>query len=260
MFPILLQIGPITIRTYGAMVAIAFLASLHLGRLAARRYKIGEAFFLDLVALLIISGLLGARILYIFLNLSYFRDHPWESFKVWEGGLVFYGGFLLAALVGVIFTRYRGYGVAEIADICAPGLSLGQAIGRWGCFFAGCCYGKPTPLPWGVRFKDPSSLAPLGVQLHPVQIYESIGNLLIAGLLWMMLQRRKDSHGQPGEIFWLYVLLYGILRFAMETFRGDDRGPMHGGLAPSQIIALIAILISGSILLVQKTTQHDAHA
>ncbi len=238
------------------MIATAFLASLQVARMAAREHKIGEAFFLDLVAILILSGLLGARILYILVNLSYFREHPMESFKVWEGGLVFYGGFLLAAFVGVIFTRYRSYAVDEVADCLSPALALGQSIGRWGCFFAGCCYGKPTSLPWGVQFKDPASLAPLGVQLHPVQIYESIGDLLIAALLWLMLKRRKESHG---DIFWLYVLLYGILRFAMETLRGDDRGPVYGGLAPSQIIALAAILIAGSILLVQKTAKHDAH-
>jgi phosphatidylglycerol:prolipoprotein diacylglycerol transferase len=257
MFPILFHLGPLTIRTYGAMVALAFLASLQAARAIAHKHKIGEAFLLDLTAILIVSGLLGARILYILVNLSYFRDHPWESFKVWEGGLVFYGGFLLAAIVGIVFTRYRGYAVDEIADILAPALALGQGIGRWGCFFAGCCYGKPTPLPWGVKFKDPASLAPLGVQLHPVQIYESVGDLLIAALLWLILSRRKETHG---DIFWLYVLLYGVLRFAMETLRGDDRGPLHGGLAPSQIIALIAILISGSILLVQATAKHDAHA
>ena len=147
--------------------------------------------------------------------------------------------------------------IAVMADCLAPALALGQGIGRWGCFFAGCCYGKPTPLPWGIRFKDPASLAPLGVQLHPVQIYESIGDLLIAGLLWLMLQRRREAHG---DIFWLYVLIYGTLRFAMETLRGDDRGPLHGGLAPSQIIALMAIVISGSILMVQVTSKHDAHA
>src|SRR5215813_3073054 len=117
MFPILFHIGPLTIRTYGAMVALAFLASLQLARMAARTRRIGEAFLLDLVALLIVTGLLGARLLYILVNLSYFREHPWESFKVWEGGLVFYGGFLLAAIIGVIFTRYRGaYHVGDVAD------------------------------------------------------------------------------------------------------------------------------------------------
>src|ERR1019366_4245118 len=257
MFPILIHLGPLTIRTYGAMVALAFLGSLQMARMAARARRIGEAFLLDLVALLIMSGLLGARLLYILVNLSYFREHPWESVKVWEGALVFYGGFLLAAVVGVIFTRYRGYAVAEVADCVAPALALGQGIGRWGCFFAGCCYGKPTALPWGVHFKDPASLAPLGVELHPVQLYESAGNLLIAALLWSMLKRKKDTQG---GIFWLYVLLYGILRFAMETLRGDDRGPLYGGLAPSQIIALVAVLVSGSIFLVQTATKNDVHA
>jgi len=256
-FPILLHLGPLTIRSYGAMVALAFLASLQLARSLARSRRIGEAFFLDLVALLIMCGLLGARLLYILVNLSYFRDHPLDSFKVWEGGLVFYGGFLLAAFVGVVFTRYRGYSVDEVADCLAPGLALGQSIGRWGCFFAGCCYGKPTALPWGIRFKDPASLAPLGVQLHPVQIYESLGDIAIAVLLWALMRQKKETHG---DIFWLYVLLYGLLRFAVEILRGDDRGPLHGGLAPSQIIALIAILIAGSVLLVQKTTKNDAHA
>jgi phosphatidylglycerol:prolipoprotein diacylglycerol transferase len=255
MFPILFHIGPLTIRTYGAMVALAFLAALQVARAAARVRKIGETFLLDLVALLILSGLLGARLLYIVVNLSYFREHPWESFKVWEGGLVFYGGFILAALVGVVFTRYRGYDVGETADCLAPALALGQGIGRWGCFFAGCCYGKPTSLPWAVTFKDPASLAPLGVQLHPVQLYESIGNLLIAALLWLQLEHRKETHG---DIFWFYVFLYGVLRFAMETLRGDDRGPLHGGLAPSQIIALVAMLVSGSILLVQATSKPNA--
>src|SRR6202142_250802 len=106
MFPILFHLGPLTIRTYGAMVALAFLASLQLARMAARMRRIGETFLLDLVALLIVTGLLGARLFYILVNLSYFRDHPWESVKVWEGGLVFYGGFLLAALGGGVFSRY----------------------------------------------------------------------------------------------------------------------------------------------------------
>lgn len=257
MFPILLHLGPLTIRTYGAMVALAFLASLYAARSLARAQRIDEAFLLDLVAILIVSGLLGARIQYILVNFGYFADHPWESFKVWEGGLVFYGGFLLASVVGVVFTRSRGFPIGEVADCLAPALALGQGIGRWGCFFAGCCYGKPASLPWSVQFKDPTSLAPLGIPLHPVQLYESLGDFLIAGLLWVMLRRRKETHG---DIFWLYVLLYGGLRFAMETLRGDDRGPIYGGLAPSQIIALVAILVAGSKLLVQMTTKNDAHA
>jgi phosphatidylglycerol---prolipoprotein diacylglyceryl transferase len=256
MFPILLHIGPITLRTYGALVALAFLASLYLARAAARLRKIGESFLLDLAALLVITGLLGARIFYILLNLSYFRDHPAESFKVWEGGLVFYGGFLVAGVVGVIFTRYKGYAVSDVADAVAPSLALGHAIGRLGCFFAGCCYGKPATLPWAVQFKDPASLAPLGIALHPVQIYESLGSFLIAAFLWQRLIQKKETHG---DVFWLYVLLYGFLRFFVEVFRGDERGFILGGLSPSQLIALLAILVAGSIFLVRVASRHDSH-
>ncbi len=257
MFPILFHLGPLTIRTYGAMVAAAFLASLYLAKAAAEFRKIGESFLLDLVAILIVSGLLGARLLYILLNLSYFRDHPSESFKVWEGGLVFYGGFILAALVGVIFTRYRDYQVADVADVLAPALALGQGIGRWGCFFAGCCYGKPTSMPWGMRFSDPASLAPLGIDLHPVQIYESVGAILLSWGLWTVLARRKDM---KGHVFWLYVLGYGLLRFTVEVLRGDDRGPTLGGLSPSQIIAGVSVLIAGGIFVVRVASRHDAQS
>ena len=257
MFPILLHLGPLTIRTYGAMVALAFLAALQVARMTARVRRIEETFMLDIVAIAVMTGLLGARLFYILINWSYFREHPADSFKIWEGGLVFYGGFLLGALVTNLFARYRGYSMAEVSDCLAPALAVGQGIGRWGCFFAGCCYGKPTSLPWSVVFKDPTSLAPLGVELHPVQLYESAGDFVIAFILWQVLVRRKETKGQ---VIWLYVLLYGILRFAMETLRGDDRGAMHGGLSPSQLIALAAILVSGSIFLVQATSKHVTHA
>lgn len=254
MYPILLQIGAITVRTYGALVAFAFLAALHLARYAAKYRRIGESFLLDLVAMLIVSGLLGARLLYILLNLEYFRDHPVESFKVWEGGLVFYGGFILASIVGVVYTRYKGYSVADVADALAPSLAIGQAIGRWGCFFAGCCYGKPSALPWSVQFSDPASLAPVGIELHPVQLYESLGTLLIGGILWRLLSRSKETNG---EIFWLYLFLYGILRFIVEFFRGDERGFVLGGLSPSQLIAIGAVLVSGSLFLVRVATHNE---
>jgi phosphatidylglycerol---prolipoprotein diacylglyceryl transferase len=121
-----------------------------------------------------------------------------------------------------------------------------------GCFFAGCCYGKPTAKPWGVIFKDPASLAPLGIPLHPVQIYESIGNLLIGLFLWLQLSRRKH---EPGQVFWIYVLLYGALRFAMEILRGDDRGPTLGGLYPSQLISLSALLLATCVLAAQASAK-----
>jgi len=257
MHPILLQLGPITLRTYGALVVLAFLAALRVARTGAPLRGIQENFLLDLIAILIVTGLLGARLFYVLLNASYFLEHPFEIVKIWEGGLVFYGGFFTATVAGIWFAHRRRIRVGKVADCLAPALALGQAIGRLGCFFAGCCYGKPTSVPWAVTFKDPASLAPLGIDLHPTQIYESIGDLVIATVLWILLVRRPDS---KGDIFWLYVLLYGILRFAIEFLRGDDRGPTVGGLFPSQIIALVAILVAGSVIIAKQTTKHDAHA
>jgi phosphatidylglycerol:prolipoprotein diacylglycerol transferase len=257
MFPILLEWGPITLRTYGLLVALAFLAGLRLARAAARLRRIPESFLLDATAIAIVSGLVGARLLYVFLNAGHFRAHPLEIFKLWEGGLVFYGGFLLAAAVVAWYCRRKKISITAMADCAAPALALGQAVGRWGCFFAGCCYGKPTSAPWAVRFQEPASLAPLGIDLHPVQVYESIGNLFIALFLWTRLSRHREEHG---DVFWWYVLLYGALRFAMELLRGDERGPLLGGLAPSQFIAMSAVLVAGSILIAKKTTPHDAHA
>ncbi len=245
MHPILFTWGPITIRMYGAMVALAFLASLKIARLGGRARRIPELALLDLVAILVVSGLLGARIFYVLLNWSWFVQNPLDALKVWEGGLVFYGGFLLASVTGIWFIRRHHLPLGDVADVLAPGIAVGQAVGRWGCFFAGCCYGKPTTLAWAVRYTDPGSLAPTGIPMHPVQLYESFGSLFIAFILWREVLKRPDSRGR---IFWLYVLLYAVLRLVMESFRGDDRGPTLGGLYPSQIIATLAIIVSGSVI------------
>jgi len=254
MHPILFHIGPLVVRTYGALVALAFLVALRVARWGAHLRKIDEVFLLDLTAVLVLSGLIGARLLYVLLNMTYYVEHPWDSVKIWEGGLVFYGGFLLASAAGIWYVRWKGFSVGKVADILAPALALGQAVGRWACFFAGCCYGRPTTLPWGIRFSDPASLAPLGVDLHPTQLYESFGDLLIGLVLWLQLIRKKDS---DGEIFWLYILLYAALRFGVEFARGDDRGPTIGGLYPSQLIALIAMLVSASVLIAQAASKSN---
>src|SRR5882762_3612431 len=228
MHPILFQLGPLTLRTYGALIALAFLAALRIAKWGVQLRGISEKFLMDLSMILVFTGLLGARVFYVLLNWRYYLLHPLESLKVWEGGLVFYGGFILAALAGLWYVRKHRQSVGTVADCLAPALAMGQAIGRWGCFFAGCCYGRPTTLPWAIRFNDPASLAPLDIDLHPVQVYEAIGNLLIAFILWMRLVKKPDA--PRGQVFWLYVLFYGLLRFGMEMLRGDDRGPSLGGL------------------------------
>jgi phosphatidylglycerol:prolipoprotein diacylglycerol transferase len=125
-----------------------------------------------------------------------------------------------------------------VADILAPCLAIGQAVGRWGCFFAGCCYGAPTDAPWAITFTDPKSLAPLEVALHPTQVYLSINALAIFGILtW--LHKRKTFNGQ---VFWVYGILYSIGRFIIEFYRGDDRGVVV--LSTSQYIGIFVLGLS----------------
>lgn len=248
MYPLILSIGSFSLHTYGVLVATAFVVGLYVARLGARRRKISETFLMDWAMAVLLSGILGARLFYVLINFDYFRQHPADVFKVWQGGLVFYGGFLVAASVGVWLARRRLQPLASLADISTPALAIGQSIGRLGCFFAGCCYGKPTSSWVGIQFRDPSALAPLGIALHPTQIYESLGTLAIGLVLGWRLLNKKDP---AGMLFWLYVLLYGMLRFVLEIFRGDVRGEVMAGMYPSQWIALVAVVLSMSVLVSQ---------
>jgi phosphatidylglycerol:prolipoprotein diacylglycerol transferase len=253
MHPVLFHFGFLTVRTYGVLIALAFLTGIEVVKRAARRRGIPDVFVMDLAVVVVLAGLVGARLFYVCLSWRYYSQHFLEIFKIWEGGLVFYGGFIAATAAGIIYVRRNKFPLGVTADCFAPGIALGQAIGRLGCFFAGCCYGKPTSLPWAVRFSNPASLSPLGVDLHPTQLYESAGDFAVALILWVLFNRRRDSNGQ---FFWLYVLLYGVLRFLVETLRGDERGGTLGGLYPSQCIALAAVLISLAVLVARSSHSH----
>jgi len=217
MHPILVQIGPFTLRTYGALIAIAFLVSLRMTRWAIQGRGISEKFLMDLAIILVFSGLIGARLFYVMLNSAYYLANPMDSLKVWEGGLVFYGGFIAAALSGTWYCRKNNVPVQLMADCVAPALAMGQAIGRLGCFFAGCCYGRPTSLPWAVRFNDAASLAPLDIGLHPVQIYESAGSIVIAAVLWARLAKKP-----PRGLAWAWKWS-GIFRMWSSTQNSPTR-------------------------------------
>ena len=150
------------------------------------------------------ASLLGARLLYVLIEYKYFIDNPLEAFKIWKGGLVFYGGMIAAMAAGLIYIRKHDMPLWRVGDIVAPSLAIGQAIGRWGCFFAGCCYGVKTDVPWAITFTNPKSLAPLDIPLHPTQIYLSLNALVIFGILMWLLKRKSFD----GQVLWTY----GILR------------------------------------------------
>jgi len=236
MHPILFRWGPLTLYTYGLLMALAFLSGLLLATRQAEKEGIEPQLIIDLSFYLIMGALVGSRLFFVLLNYPYYSAHPLAIFQIWEGGLVFYGGLLGAAFTSAIYIRIKGLPFWQLADVFAPSIALGQAIGRWGCFFAGCCYGRPTDLPWAVVFHHPKSLAPLDLPLHPVQLYSSAKDLVI--FLFLIWQQRK-AH-PAGQLFWTYLLLYSGLRFIVEFFRGDPRPLIFGGpLSLTQGIGLV---------------------
>jgi phosphatidylglycerol:prolipoprotein diacylglycerol transferase len=218
-------VGPLTIYTYGVLLAAAYLLGLQLARRRATQRGLDGNLVLDLGIYIIISALVGAKLLLLITDFRAFAAHPRELLSLLRSGGVFYGGLILAVAVSLWYIRRVGLPLWTTTDVFAPGIALGHVIGRFGCLFAGCCFGRPTAMPWGVTFSDVFAASnvgtPLGVALHPTQLYEAGAEFLI---LMALLVMERRSRGFPGRTFWLYMLLYAISRFIIEFFRGDDRG------------------------------------
>ena len=241
MCPILFQLGRLTVYAYGSILAFGFIVGGVLILLKARREGISTDRVIELFCLTIFSALAGARGLDVLIDLSSYREDPLKVFRLWEGGLTFYGGFLLAVETGILYLRRYRLPVWKMADLFAPSVALGLFFARLGCFMAGCCYGKETALPWGVTFSHPQSLARLGVRLHPTQLYEAAGCFC----LFLFLARGEKKKSYEGEIFWLFILLYSLLRFLIEFFRDDPRGFLFGTFfSTSQAIGVLLAILS----------------
>jgi phosphatidylglycerol---prolipoprotein diacylglyceryl transferase len=249
MHPILLEFGFVKIFTYGLLVATGFFMAIMLGAHLAKKQGMDPQQIIDLCFYIMIASLLGARVLYVVVEHEYFVRYPLEAFKFWKGGLVFYGGLIGGMIAAAVYMKRHGMNFWKVADLLAPALALGQGIGRWGCFFAGCCYGGRTDLPWAIVFTDPKSLAPLGVPLHPTQIYLSLNAIAIfLFLLWLLKRKQFD-----GQVIWFYGVLYSIGRFVIEYFRNDDRGfVIEGFLSTSQFVGILFLSISIVMLIVLR--------
>ena len=246
MKPILFHLGHFDLHTFGLLVALGFVFGLWAASRNARFAGLNPELPYDLAPWLIGGGLIGARMLYV---VSYwqrdFAGQPVsEVFAIWKGGLVFYGGLIGATLAGIITVRRRGLPIWKVADCLAPGIALGHVFGRVGCLFNGCCFGRPSALPWAIRFPHDHSTYPSAV--HPAQLYEALMNLaFFAGLTWMHRRRRFD-----GQIFAVYLLGYAVIRSIAEAFRGDYSvisNPAAGVLTPGQSTSVF-ILAAGAIL------------
>ena len=241
MCPILFHLGGLTVYAYGSILAIGFVLGGIRILFKARREGISFDRVVEIFCLAIFSALVGARGLDVLVNLSFYREDPFKIFRLWEGGMTFYGGLFLAVGVAIGYMKWHRLPTWKIADLFAPSIALGLFFARIGCFMAGCCYGKETSLPWGVTFTDPLSLARLHIPLHPTQLYEAAGGLfLFLFLIWM--EKRKSYDGQ---IFLLFLLAYSILRFLIEFLRDDPRGFLFGTfLSTSQALGILLAIFS----------------
>ena len=242
MFPKLLDIGPVHLASYGIFVAAGYLVGILW--LKRRREKMGlsEDRFWSLIYACFAGAVLGGKLMFIALNWRSFASGELGFFRDFRYGFVFYGGFIGICAAGFAWARYDGIPALSTADYFGAVAPIGHAIGRLGCLGAGCCYGAPTTLPWGLRFTKEDSLVPVhlrGVPLHPAQLYEAAGNLLIATLLWRLIKRKEAGALKPGVVFFVYIVLYAALRFAVECLRADDRGGFLAGMSPAQWTALV---------------------
>ena len=243
MYPELFHIS--FLHTYGVLVAIAFLCGLWVTSRLAARQGLNTENVTNLGIYCALTAIAGAKVMMFLVDIPYYREHPGEilSMATLQAGGIFYGGLLAALVVAWWYMRKTRLPLLPTADAFAPGIALGHAIGRLGCFSAGCCWGIECHRGWAVTFRDPAAHdlvgVPLGVPLHPTQLYESAAEFLIFGILYW---RTARAHSK-GDILSLYLVLYSIARFLVEFFRYHEQGNLLGGpLDTSQYISLLLFM------------------
>jgi phosphatidylglycerol:prolipoprotein diacylglycerol transferase len=256
MYPRLFELGPITVYSYGVLLAAAYLLGLRYAMHRATARQLDQTRVLDLGIYIIISALIGAKLLLLLTDVGRYLENPRELLSLVRVGGVFYGGLVMAVVVALWYIRRVGLPLWTTCDVFAPGIALGHVVGRMGCFFAGCCYGAPAGVPWAITFTDPFAAAnvgtPLNVPLHPTQLYEAGAEGLILGIL---LATETRGNRFAGRTFWLYMLLYAASRFAIEFYRGDPRGTV-GVFSTSQFISVILAPLA-LVMLVYLSRQQE---
>jgi len=228
------------------MVALGFVSGLWLASRRGVREGLRAEAVLDLGPWLIVGAIVGARVWFVgtFWREQFAGQPFWEAFKVWHGGLVYYGGLLGASLAGTLYARWKRQPLWKLADVLAPSIALGQAFGRIGCLLNGCCYGRPCQLPWAITFPEGNAAGAPTVPVHPTEIYESV---LCLGLCLALTRLRKRFDGQ---VFGLYLIGYSLLRFLVEMFRGDypPYQRLGGWLTPGQLVSALTLTVGLMLL------------
>ncbi len=261
MFRILFHIGSLEIHTYGVMQAMAFFVAIFVGVRRARKVGIDPNVIFDLAIWVLISVVIGARIWYVVEHFAEYSENPFDILKIWQGGLVFYGGFIGGFVGSLLFLKIRKMNFTKLGDVVAPAMPLGIAIGRIGCFLNGCCYGRISEtcgIPFPVKDLPPAYadqlrhnlIKPGAVESLPViptQLYAMLDNLVIFGIL-MFLSRKKPF---GGFLIWLFFGLYGLQRFFIDFFRYyEGAAKAFKFLTLSQITSIFIVILSAFALLV----------
>jgi phosphatidylglycerol---prolipoprotein diacylglyceryl transferase len=259
MLPKLISIGSFYIPTYGVLVALGFLAGLGVTLRLARRAGMPAEQITNLAVYCAIAGLLGAKLFMFLFDIGDYVRDPGRIFtlETLQAAGVFHGGFIAAFLMALFYMRRQHLPAMKTMDILAPGIAIGQGIGRLGCFAAGCCWGRECDLPWGVRFRsDFAAPVPLDKTLHPVQLYESAADLLIFAILY----RQASRAHRPGQVIGWYLVLYSTARFIIEFFRVHEQA-LVGPFSLTQWIAL-GLLLLGAVILAAPVfkTRPAAHS
>ncbi len=259
MYPLLFELGPLNIYSYGVLLGGAYFLALWYALQRARRAGLDGQRIVDLGIVGIISAVIGAKLMLLVVDFDRYAADPSQLLALVQAGGVFYGGLLLSVPMCWWYIRRNGLPLWTTCDLFAPGIALAQGVGRMGCLLAGCCYGRPTEAPWGVTFSNTLAAAnsgtPLGVALHPTQAYESAAALLILGVL---LAGERRWRAFPGRTFWTYLLLYGAARIVIELFRGDPRGMVFDTLPTSQFVS--ALIVPASVVMLVRLGRRGAAA
>lgn len=260
MHPELIHWGFLHIRSYGLMLAAAFLAGTWLGLGEARRRGLDEDRMVSVILAALVASIVGARALYVLEHIGEFRREWGSVLALWQGGLTLYGGVVLGTVVGLATARQVGLPMWSVADALTPSLALGTMFGRIGCYLNGCCYGRPTRLPWGVVF-PPDSFAGLefgNAPIHPSQLYFAIAGLALFLICWTL--RRKLA--VPGTLFWLFIVLFALVRIPLDFTRAYEADAMvlrlgAVDLTESQLTS-IALALFGALMMVRLQRESRA--
>ncbi len=246
MLPVLLQIGPLSLFSYGLMLALAFAVTLLLARRHAPAAGIDPELVSEIGLVCLITGVAGARLGYVLVHLDYYVAHPVEIFQLWKGGLIVYGGLCLATMSAATALYRKKIGIVSFADFLIVYVPLGQAIGRIGCFLNGCCFGHPTSVPWAVCFPQtslPACRHGFPNHLHPVQLYEFVVLTAVYFLLRKVFKKKTFN----GQVLSIYMIVYGLVRFCSEFFRGDGSW-VFMNLSFAQLIS-VGTFFTGCVML-----------